>query len=470
MNIFNKILAVIVAVALGLGIYTYKTLFYDTKPQEQTVEKLALKKNILVLGVDKRDGDVGRSDTMFVVMLDPKSEHMSLLSIPRDTMVRIPNNGWNKINHAYAYGGHKLSEQTVENFLGIKINNYVLIDIKGFVELVDALGGIDIDVENSMAYSDPYDDGADGLVINLKKGRQHLTGQHAMEYVRYRDEEGDIGRIQRQQKFIKAVYAKVLEPSTLLKLPAIIKSISKMVTTDLPVQDMLSVLKAMQGGGQAMGDIKMAMVPGHPADIEEINYWIPDMVALRSAMVTMQGGTMSNSFSLAASASKSDYDRLLGMSNSANSKDKQVIKNPKSKELQEAIEKAKKANAEDKAKATALRQKKTSNNRGGDDTNGSEAVSQNLPPAIRQVRVQVLNCTGSPAALSKAVGQISNAGIAVVGTGSGPKRQDTLILATTEDSTVLGKFSALSFRYSLRRDKSAGSAVDGIIYLGEDYL
>ena len=469
MGILNKILAVIVAATLGLGAYTYKTLFYDAEPQKQNVDKLALKKNILVLGVDKRDGDVGRSDTMFVVMLDPKNEHMSLLSIPRDTMVRIPGNGWNKINHAYAYGGHKLSEQTVENFLGIKINNYVLIDIKGFVGLVDALGGIDIDVEKNMTYSDPYDDGTEGLVIHLVKGRQHLSGQHAMEYVRYRDEEGDIGRIKRQQKFIKAVYEKAMQPETLLKLPAIISSISKMITTDVPVQDMLSVLKAMKGGSQVMGDLKMAMVPGHPADIEEINYWIPDMVALRSEMVAMQGASMSNNFSQAAQASKGEYDRLLGMGDTDKSKGKQVIKNPKSKELQEAIEKARKANAQDRASKKALRQN-TSNNQVNGEDNGPEANVQSQPQRISQVRVQVINCTGSPAALNKAIGQIGNAGISVVGTGNGAKRASTLIVATTDNGSAIGKFSALSFRYALRRDTSAANGVEGIIYLGQDYL
>lgn len=463
MNILNKILAIILAVALGLGIYTYKTLYYDKEPQVQVGDKLALKKNILVLGVDKREGDVGRSDTMFVVMLDPKNEHLSLLSIPRDTMVQIPHNGWNKINHAYAYGGHKLSEATVENFLGIKINNYVLIDIKGFVDLVDALGGIDINIEKDMFYDDPYDDGENGLVIHLTKGPQHLTGQHAMEYVRYRDEEGDIGRIKRQQKFIKALYEKAFQPGTILKLPGIIKSISKMLTTDLPIEDMLTGLKALKGGSKAMGELKMAMVPGHPADIEEINYWIPDMLALRSEMVAMQGGTMTAGYSRSASASKSEYDRLLGIGDSNKAKGKQIIKNPQSKELQEAIEKAKKTALEDKQRAD---NKANPLDIGRDKREESVSVPQRIGP----VRVQVVNCTGSPEALNKALGQISNAGVSVVGTGTGAKRSATLILALTDNSNALSKFSALSFRYALRRDKGAADDLEGIIYLGEDFL
>ena len=107
-------------------------------------ERLGSKRNIVVLGVDGRekDDDPGRSDTLFVVMFDPKSKNVSLLSIPRDTRVRIPGHGWDKINHAYAFGGHKLTQQTTEELLGIQVNNYVMVDFSGFESLVDAIGGI----------------------------------------------------------------------------------------------------------------------------------------------------------------------------------------------------------------------------------------------------------------------------------------------------------------------------------------
>ena len=102
-------------------------------------ERLGSKRNIVVLGVDGRekDDDPGRSDTLFVVMFDPKSKNVSLLSIPRDTRVRIPGHGWDKINHAYAFGGHKLTQQTTEELLGIQVNNYVMVDFSGFESLVE---------------------------------------------------------------------------------------------------------------------------------------------------------------------------------------------------------------------------------------------------------------------------------------------------------------------------------------------
>lgn len=106
------------------------------------------KRNILVLGVDRRTGDTGRSDTLFVTMLDTSRNQAALLSIPRDTLVPIPGHGWDKVNHVYAYGGQELSRKTLENFLGIRISNYVLVDFQGFIKLVDAIGGVDIDVES----------------------------------------------------------------------------------------------------------------------------------------------------------------------------------------------------------------------------------------------------------------------------------------------------------------------------------
>ena len=98
--------------------------------------------HVMIMGVDSRGDDVGRSDTLFVVMFDSSNKSASLLSVPRDTRVRIDGHGWDKINHAYAYGGRELTQKTVEELLGIKINNYVMVDFKGFTGLVDAIGGL----------------------------------------------------------------------------------------------------------------------------------------------------------------------------------------------------------------------------------------------------------------------------------------------------------------------------------------
>ena len=168
------------------------------------------------MGVDERDDDVGRSDTLMVATLDPKKDQAALMSVPRDTRVKIKGHGWDKINAAYAYGsakggpeaGEKLAQRTVEDFLGVNMDHYVVVNIQAFQKIIDAIGGIDIDVEKRMYYEDPWDDDG-GLIIDLQPGMQHMDGKTAVTYVRYRDEEGDIGRIKRQQKFMKACMDKV---------------------------------------------------------------------------------------------------------------------------------------------------------------------------------------------------------------------------------------------------------------------
>ena len=233
-------------------------------------ERLGSKRNIVVLGVDGRekDDDPGRSDTLFVVMFDPKSKNVSLLSIPRDTRVRIPGNGWDKINHAYAFGGHKLTQQTTEELLGIQVNNYVMVDFSGFESLVDAIGGIDIDVEKDMYYEDPYAD----LVIDIKHGYQHLDGKRAGEYVRFRkDELGDIGRVQRQQKFMKAAAAQIFNIDTVTKIPALFSTVDRHVETDMNTLTMIKAANSFKLFGDEK--VKSGMLYGNFDDTEGISYW-----------------------------------------------------------------------------------------------------------------------------------------------------------------------------------------------------
>ena len=233
-------------------------------------ERLGSKRNIVVLGVDGRekDDDPGRSDTLFVVMFDPKSKNVSLLSIPRDTRVRIPGHGWDKINHAYAFGGHKLTQQTTEELLGIQVNNYVMVDFSGFESLVDAIGGIDIDVEKDMYYEDPYAD----LVIDIKHGYQHLDGKRAGEYVRFRkDELGDIGRVQRQQKFMKAAAAQIFNIDTVTKIPALFSTVDRHVETDMNTLTMIKAANSFKLFGDEK--VKSGMLYGNFDDTEGISYW-----------------------------------------------------------------------------------------------------------------------------------------------------------------------------------------------------
>ena len=189
----------------------------EKKPEDVT-------KNYLILGVDERDGDNGRSDTIIVLSMNLAQKRIGLISIPRDSIFAIPQHGEDKINHAYTYGGVKFTKQAIETRFNLKIDNYVIFNFTNFKHMIDILGGVDVNVEKNMYYRDPYD-GQDGLVIDLQKGLQHLDGEKAMEYVRYRDEEGDIGRVGRQQKFLNAFLNKLTSPEKFLKLSAIAREI-----------------------------------------------------------------------------------------------------------------------------------------------------------------------------------------------------------------------------------------------------
>ena len=257
----------------------------------EQLDLLSGKKNIVVMGCDVRKGDAGRSDTLFVVMLDKSKKNAALLSVPRDTRVKIKGHGWDKINAAFAYGGQKLTRETVQDFLGIKINNYVLVDFQGFKGLVDAVGGVDINVEKRMYYYDPYD----GFEIDLRPGMQHMDGKTAMQYVRYRDEEGDIGRIRRQQKFLMALYKHIASKNIIAKIPGISKQIMSMVKTDLSLKEMVELGNVMRDMVEKDG-LKMSMVPGEPEYIDGISYWIPDIPKMRQKMADMQGVKISEKF------------------------------------------------------------------------------------------------------------------------------------------------------------------------------
>ena len=187
---------------------------------------------ILVSGVD--DGN-GGSDTNILVAVDAENNYIYGVSIPRDTKAVI--NGKNhKINYAYNAGGTALLAETISQQLGIPVDFTVTVDLDGFEALVDAIGGVDFDVPISMDYDDPYQD----LHIHFSAGMQHLTGEEALKVVRFRhnnDGSGygseDIGRMQTQQNFLKAVAQQTLTLSNLDKIDEFVKIFQTYVDTDL---------------------------------------------------------------------------------------------------------------------------------------------------------------------------------------------------------------------------------------------
>jgi LCP family protein required for cell wall assembly len=199
--------------------------------------------NLLILGGDSRglsQNEVPRSDSLIVASIDPVTKKAHLFSIMRDTYVKIPGHGEDRINAAYALGGPNLTMKTVSDLLGIPIQYYVYTDFKGFIALVDAIDGIEMDVEKDMKYSDS-EDGPE-FDINLKKGLQHLDGKTALQYVRFRhDALSDFSRTERQRNFIQIVVKKMQTTSSLLKLPWILSSIDPYIETNLSTTDMIKL-------------------------------------------------------------------------------------------------------------------------------------------------------------------------------------------------------------------------------------
>jgi len=262
-------------------------------PPPAVVEPLPGKRQtFLVMGVDIIDNEVGRTDSMVVVSFDPKEQRLAMLSIPRDTWALIPGHGYDKINHAYAYGGHTLTIDTVERLLGIDIDHYVTVSFDGFKQVIDALGGVEIDVEKRLYYEDPVDwrSGEDGLLIDIQPGLQSMDGETALGYARFRaDAEGDIGRMRRQQQVIRALMKKAATPAMLTRVPQLIPALASTVGTDLSVAEMV---RLATGGRAALGNpLVTGSLGGDGRLIDGVFYLVSDLVESRRVAYEVLVGT-----------------------------------------------------------------------------------------------------------------------------------------------------------------------------------
>ena len=250
-------LALVVAVAGWKAYQTYHQLDKMSKPEDESRFKQIETKpeykppewtgtervNVLLLGGDERglrEGEVARSDSMLVASFDPPTKRIHLFSVLRDTYVSIPEHGKGRINTAITLGRPELAMKTVGELLDLDIQYYVYVDFQGFIKLVDALGGIDFYVEKDMHYTDA----ADGheFDIDLKKGQQHLDGEKALQYVRFRhDALSDYTRTERQRNFLKAVADRMQTSWNLIRLPEVLSSFTPYVETNMSPQDMLKL-------------------------------------------------------------------------------------------------------------------------------------------------------------------------------------------------------------------------------------
>ena len=401
--------------------------------------------HVMILGVDERKDDVGRSDTLMVATVDPEKGTASLLSIPRDTRVAIEGAGYDKINAAYAYGGYALTKKTLEQLLDVPMDYYILIDVHAFERIIDALDGIDIDVEKRMYYEDPWDDDG-GLVIDIYPGMQHMTGEKAIHYVRYRDTEGDIGRIRRQQRFMSAVLTKVTSPEIFAKLPEIIDEVMKSVKTDLGASDMLRFLQLMKKV-QEQG-LSAEMAPGNPAWYKGVSYWIPDIVELRRLAARAAGVPFTGAIEERAESYAAKYKEAMpagfrfddeGTQDAAKA-DKDAPKSDK--DAIKAGEGTEKPQAAEKLKESAK------------------------PPAPGEVAVTVVNSSGITGAGAEVAAILQAKGFTVrsVETGSTSDRTQTTI---TAGGRSVDLFYGMPFPCIIME---GGAKDEALVNIGRDYV
>jgi LCP family protein required for cell wall assembly len=247
--------------------------------------------SLLVLGVDANKSKTrfqgARSDTTMLVSIKPSIKKIAITSIPRDSRVFIKGHGENKINAAHALGGPELTQSTVQSTFGVPIRHYVVIDTAGLRKVCQLLGPLEINVEKRMKYTD----NAGHLYVDLKPGKQLLSPTQVEEYVRFRhDQQSDIGRIQRQQWFIRTAFAKLYDPTFICRLPQVIAVARDSIKTNLSLPDMIRIAMSVQG--IKSNEIMTASLPGRPENIRKVSYWILDMPASRYILKRMYSDGM----------------------------------------------------------------------------------------------------------------------------------------------------------------------------------
>jgi len=243
--------------------------------------------NILVIGTDitfnvetkQANMEKGRSDAMMLVRFDALKDRINIVSIPRDAYVEIPGYGFQKINAAYVLGDIELTQRTVEKLTGIKVDRYVIVNTKGIVKLVDLLGGVRVDVEKDLYYVDR----AQGLFIDLKQGKQKLSGRQAEGYIRFRhDAVGDTGRIRRQQDFFRALAGKLAAPTSIIKAPFIAEIIRNNIKSNFSLKEFIMAANSVRM--MPARHIKSETLSGSDANNEAGSVIILDRAGLERAI------------------------------------------------------------------------------------------------------------------------------------------------------------------------------------------
>jgi len=256
----------IIVLLLSVAIIIYIWLFVFTPrkiPASMMLMVPGSKLNIMIIGKDYSYDEFhnavkkNHSDTLILVQVNPFNKKLTLISVPRDSYVEVPGHGFDKINTAYYIGREALVKKTLSRLAGIEVHGYMTIDPKGLVNVIDSLGGINMYVEKNMKYDDSWG----GLHIDLKKGKQRLSGKAFEGYVRFRhDSDGDVARVARQQKALKQVFKKMSSPAALISLPWLLPAVRSSVATDLSFPELLRIANFLRT--LEPSDIRTFTLPG----------------------------------------------------------------------------------------------------------------------------------------------------------------------------------------------------------------
>lgn len=282
-----SVASLFIVLGVGYGVYLYKSIestaesIYEPRDPIPTItnidggqqtdtaaisEKITDQEpfSVLLLGVDERANDVGRSDTMVVLTVNPAKHSILMFNIPRDTRTEIVGRGTeDKINHAYAFGGVNMSVQTVEKFLGSPIDYYVKVNMEGFTSIIDLLGGVEVD--------NPFEFTIDGELFD--KGPIQLTGEEALLFsrMRYDDPHGDLGRNARQREIIQELMNNALQVSSVAKIQNILGEVGNNVKTDITFNEMKQFIKDYRSD---LKNIETIEIQGHGQRINGIYYYM----------------------------------------------------------------------------------------------------------------------------------------------------------------------------------------------------
>jgi LCP family protein required for cell wall assembly len=224
---------------------------------------------IALIGTDERETEKSRSDVIVLGKYNPEQNSLIIISIPRDAMVDIPGRGKAKINAAYAYGGADLLLQTLEHLFSLEVPYYAHVNFRGFVAMVDAIGGVRVN-----AKKDFYEHWRDNDVY-IKKGENILDGEHLLEYVRFRhDADGDFGRIARQQEVISCIARQFITPEYIFKVPSVLKAARENIDTNINWMDLFRILSRVNNTNNLQ--IETYVLQTHSKIIDGIWYQIID--------------------------------------------------------------------------------------------------------------------------------------------------------------------------------------------------